>query len=105
MPDEHNDTYLEYQFVRALQVALKALDGWKAFCVKCFCLTSRLPGPDVALSPSFRPIWICTAFILFSFLVAARVMSVRPGGSLTGQYGGDLTLHCEGKISPPATSS
>jgi len=31
---------------------------------------------------------------------AASVVSVRPGGSLTGQYGGEVELHCEGAGSP-----
>lgn len=36
---------------------------------------------------------------------AASVVSVRPGGSLTGQYGGSLELTCEGAGSPaPALS-
>ena len=33
-------------------------------------------------------------------LDAASVVSVRPGGSLTGQYGGEVELHCEGAGSP-----
>ena len=31
---------------------------------------------------------------------AASVVSVRPGGSLTGQYGGEVELQCEGSGSP-----
>ena len=33
-------------------------------------------------------------------LDAASVVSVRPGRSLTGQYGGEVELHCEGAGSP-----
>ena len=36
---------------------------------------------------------------------AASVVSVRPGGSLTGQYGGEVELQCEGTGSPTPSMS
>ena len=38
--------------------------------------------------------------IAFPISDAASVVSVRPGGSLTGQYGGEVELQCEGSGSP-----